>query len=80
VDDILGGKDTWENVDRTEVTCPDTECGNGMAFFYQLQIRSADEPMTSFFKVCVRVWKVWDMLTLGSVRSVRSSGGSDGVG
>ena len=39
-------------MDKTEVTCPDNECGNGQAFFYQLQIRSADEPMTSFFKVC----------------------------
>lgn len=54
VDDILGGADAWDNVDRTAVSCPDAEtCGNGEAYFYQLQIRSADEPMTSFFKVCL---------------------------
>lgn len=51
VDDILGGADAWDNVDRTSQNCTDESCGNGEAYFYQLQIRSADEPMTSFFKV-----------------------------
>jgi hypothetical protein len=37
--------------DRFAVQCPNDKCDGGEAFFYQLQIRSADEPMTSFFKV-----------------------------
>lgn len=32
--------------------CP--KCGNGEAYFMQLQIRSADEPMTTFFKASGR--------------------------
>ena len=48
IDDIMGGDAAWENVDRTAVTCP--ACSHGEAFFMQLQIRSADEPMTTFFK------------------------------
>ncbi|KAJ7183290.1 transcription factor S-II-domain-containing protein [Mycena filopes] len=35
---------------RTEVECQ--RCGHGYAYFNQLQIRSADEPMTIFYK-CV---------------------------
>ena len=31
--------------------CPREGCGGGEAFFYQVQIRSADEPMTTFYKV-----------------------------
>ncbi|KAF2403571.1 hypothetical protein EJ06DRAFT_488310 [Trichodelitschia bisporula] len=52
VDDILGGKGAWDNVDKTQVQCPSDTCDSTMAYFYQLQIRSADEPMTSFFKCC----------------------------
>ena len=52
IDDIMGGAAAWENVDRTAVTCP--LCAHGEAFFMQLQIRSADEPMTTFFK-CSKV-------------------------
>jgi hypothetical protein len=33
------------------VNCPKEDCDGDEAYFYQLQIRSADEPMTSFFKV-----------------------------
>lgn len=51
VEDVLGGKDAWENVDQTDVQCPNQGCGGDRAYFYQIQIRSADEPMTSFFKV-----------------------------
>ena len=32
VDDILGGKEAWENVDSTEINCA-KECGNNRAFF-----------------------------------------------
>ncbi|MCJ1372606.1 RNA polymerase III C11 subunit [Loxospora ochrophaea] len=51
VEDVMGGKDAWANVDKTEAQCPRDECDSVQAFFYQVQIRSADEPMTTFFKV-----------------------------
>ena len=50
-DDILGGEEAWKNVDQTDSTCP--ACGNGRAYYLQIQIRSADEPSTMFFK-CTR--------------------------
>eukprot|EP00792_Barthelona_sp_PAP020_P010407 TRINITY_DN3805_c0_g1_i1.p1 TRINITY_DN3805_c0_g1~~TRINITY_DN3805_c0_g1_i1.p1 ORF type:complete len:110 (+),score=20.18 TRINITY_DN3805_c0_g1_i1:33-362(+) len=50
VDDVLGGEDAWKNVDATEIECP--KCGNNRAFYMQIQIRSADEPMTTFYKCC----------------------------
>jgi DNA-directed RNA polymerase III subunit RPC11 len=50
VDDILGGAAAWENVDRTMTVCPD--CSNTEAYFMQMQIRSADEPMSVFYKCC----------------------------
>lgn len=31
--------------------CPSAECEGARAFYYQVQIRSADEPMTTFLKV-----------------------------
>ena len=33
--------------------CPIGECGGTRAYFYMVQIRSADEPMTTFFKVAI---------------------------
>ena len=57
VDDVLGGADAWDNVDRTEAKCP--YCMNNEAFFMQIQIRSADEPMTTFYK-CVACKKQWN--------------------
>ncbi|KAG9100615.1 RNA polymerase III C11 subunit [Ceratobasidium sp. 370] len=48
VDDVLGGDAMWKDVDQTDVACP--KCDNGRAYFMQLQIRSADEPMTTFYK------------------------------
>ena len=55
--DILGGASAWENVDRTTVYC--AKCGTLVpAYFRQIQIRSADEPMTIFYKcsVCAFQW------------------------
>ena len=47
--DILGGKSAWENVDRTTIFC--SKCSQQvLAYFVQIQIRSADEPMTIFYK------------------------------
>ena len=57
VEDIIGADDDGQ--DRTSVRCP--ACGHGEAFFKQLQIRSADEPMTTFYwccaKCCSHRWK-----------------------
>ncbi|KAA1116168.1 RNA polymerase III C11 subunit [Puccinia graminis f. sp. tritici] len=50
-DDVLGGEDAWKNVDQTEAQCP--KCDNNRAFYMQLQIRSADEPMTTFYRCTV---------------------------
>jgi hypothetical protein len=33
--------------------CPAEDCNGDRAYFFQLQIRSADEPMTTFLKVSV---------------------------
>lgn len=49
LDDVLGGKDQWENVDQTDATCP--KCEHNRAYYMQIQTRSADEPMTIFYKV-----------------------------
>ncbi|CAF3636119.1 unnamed protein product [Adineta steineri] len=57
VDDVLGGTAAWENVDKTEVTCP--KCAYTKAYFMQLQTRSADEPMTTFYK-CVQCGHRWN--------------------
>jgi DNA-directed RNA polymerase III subunit RPC11 len=37
--------------DKETVQCPNEKCRNHEAYWYQLQIRSADEPMTAFYKV-----------------------------
>ncbi|XP_057717484.1 DNA-directed RNA polymerase III subunit RPC10 isoform X1 [Corythoichthys intestinalis] len=50
VDDVLGGAAAWENVDSTAETCP--KCEHPRAYFMQIQTRSADEPMTTFYKCC----------------------------
>ncbi|ODV96240.1 hypothetical protein PACTADRAFT_40385 [Pachysolen tannophilus NRRL Y-2460] len=52
VDDVLGGEGAWDNVDQTAAQCPVDSCGGDKAYFFQLQIRSADEPMTTFYKCC----------------------------
>ncbi|KAI9817717.1 MAG: RNA polymerase III C11 subunit [Phylliscum demangeonii] len=50
VEDVMGGPGAWDNVDQTEARCKEDTCDGSRAFFYQVQIRSADEPMTTFFK------------------------------
>eukprot|EP00823_Brevimastigomonas_motovehiculus_P002525 TRINITY_DN1540_c0_g1_i1.p1 TRINITY_DN1540_c0_g1~~TRINITY_DN1540_c0_g1_i1.p1 ORF type:complete len:110 (-),score=11.62 TRINITY_DN1540_c0_g1_i1:459-788(-) len=59
VDDVLGGDKAWKNVDQTESVCP--KCNNRKAYFMQIQTRSADEPMTTFYKCtnsdCGHQWK-----------------------
>ena len=36
---------------RSAAQCSREGCDGAQAFFYQVQIRSADEPMTTFYKV-----------------------------
>ena len=57
VDDILGGEEAWANVDRTQTSCP--RCNHNEAYFMQMQIRSADEPMSVFYK-CVKCSHQWN--------------------
>lgn len=61
VDDVLGGAAAWENVERTAVKCVNPKCRSGEAYFRQLQTRSADEPMTTFYRCvdrsCGTQWK-----------------------
>jgi DNA-directed RNA polymerase subunit M/transcription elongation factor TFIIS len=59
VEDVLGGAEAWANADRTQISCP--ECGHDKAYFMQVQIRSAEEPLTVFYKcskpACGYRWK-----------------------
>nr|CCA19262.1 DNAdirected RNA polymerases III 12.5 kDa polypeptide putative [Albugo laibachii Nc14] len=57
VDAILGGDEAWDNVNQTEAWCP--HCEHNHAYFMQIQIRSADEPSTTFYK-CVQCKKQWN--------------------
>ncbi|CAG8510384.1 3777_t:CDS:2 [Ambispora leptoticha] len=50
LDDVLGGEDAWKNVDSTEATCP--KCEHKRAYYMQIQTRSADEPMTIYYRCC----------------------------
>ncbi|KAJ5611643.1 hypothetical protein N7528_008748 [Penicillium herquei] len=66
VEQALGGKDEWKNADSMATQCPNEGCNGDRAYFYQLQIRSADEPMTTFLR----------LTAVGSVQAVRHSGES----
>lgn len=59
VDDVLGGEEAWKNVDQTEERCP--KCSYPRAYFMQIQTRSADEPMTTFYRCakhqCSHNWR-----------------------
>jgi hypothetical protein len=62
------------HTDERTVQCPNEKCRNDFAYWYQLQIRSADEPMTAFYKVGF-VSKSRELsLTNGSAPNVRKSG------
>lgn len=41
---------SWQKIRAAQ--CPAEACNGERAYFFQLQIRSADEPMTTFLKVC----------------------------
>ena len=55
---MIGGKDAWNDANKTTVQCPNGECNGREAAFYSVQIRSADEPSTNFFRVSW-VWGWW---------------------
>lgn len=51
-EDVFGGPGAWDNATKQTVQCGAEECDGNEAAFFQVQIRSADEPMTTFYKVC----------------------------
>ncbi|KZV80277.1 hypothetical protein EXIGLDRAFT_781169 [Exidia glandulosa HHB12029] len=54
--DVMLGAESRQG-ETMEIPCP--KCEHDKAFFNQMQIRSADEPMTTFYKCinCGHVWK-----------------------
>ena len=48
---MFGGPGAWDNADKAQMQCPKEGCDGETAAFFQVQIRSADEPMTGFYKV-----------------------------
>lgn len=58
-EDVFGGPGEWDNADKAAVQCPKDGCNGAEAAYFQVQIRSADEPMTSFFKcmTCGGRWR-----------------------
>jgi DNA-directed RNA polymerase III subunit RPC11 len=48
VDDVLGGEAAWANVQKTTIRCE--RCSHPQAYYREIQIRSADEPTTIFYK------------------------------
>ena len=58
-EDVFGGPGAWDNAQKGRVQCPNDGCDGDEAAFFQVQIRSADEPMTSFYKcmTCGHRWR-----------------------
>ena len=50
-EDVFGGPGAWDNAQKGMVQCPREGCDGDEAAYFQVQIRSADEPMTTFYKV-----------------------------
>jgi DNA-directed RNA polymerase III subunit RPC11 len=77
LEDILGGEAAWENVDQTEILCDREGCNNTKAFFRQVQIRSADEPMSTFYRVSLTIAsQARFLLTVDSVLYANTIGSS----
>lgn len=83
IDDVLGGDEMWKHADQTQgknervfgcinvlwpvLSASCDKCNFNSAYFYQLQIRSADEPMTTcqFLASLSNIW-----LTVFSISSL----------
>ncbi|CAL4884637.1 unnamed protein product [Urochloa humidicola] len=50
VEPIFSNADAMKLAPKTGASCP--RCNHGEAYFKQMQIRSADEPMTTFYRCC----------------------------
>ncbi|KJH50103.1 transcription factor S-II [Dictyocaulus viviparus] len=59
LEEVLGGPSVWDNAQVTNERCP--KCSHERAYFMQIQTRSADEPMTIFYRCantdCAHRWK-----------------------
>jgi DNA-directed RNA polymerase III subunit RPC11 len=76
-EDVFGGPGAWDNAQKGRVQCPTANCNGDEAAFFQVQIRSADEPMTTFYKVGLLspfeiLWR-WCVLMKVIVHDVRES-------
>ncbi|CAJ2503760.1 Uu.00g111540.m01.CDS01 [Anthostomella pinea] len=58
-EEVFGGAGAWDNAQKGTVQCPVTTCSGKEAAYYELQIRSADEPATLFYKcmTCGHRWR-----------------------
>lgn len=50
-EDVFGGPGEWDNAQKGTAQCDSNSCNGNEAAYFQVQIRSADEPMTTFYKV-----------------------------
>ena len=55
-DVVLGGNEAWADVSKTQAVC--SKCDNTEAYWKEIQIRSADEPTTIFYK-CTKCGYEW---------------------
>lgn len=55
--EIIKDSDMWANASTTEERCP--RCAHIKAYYLQVQTRSADEPMTTYYRCenCAHNWK-----------------------
>lgn len=48
--EIIRDAEQWANASTTTEQCP--KCNNDKAYYLQLQTRSADEPMSTYYRCC----------------------------
>jgi len=58
VEDVLGASTGWESRPEGNFQCEAEGCDSAKANYYELQTRSADEPMTKFLR-CVKCHHEW---------------------